>query len=272
MNVVIVGRGRVGTGLAQGMREASIKCQLVHGQQPPEDVIAKADTVILAVPDAAIRKCAQHIAGWPQAHTSVLHCAGARGADELEPCRRAGAHVGVMHPLVSFADANQPPALRGTTFVAAGDARAIEAIQHLADAVGAHTLVAPIHGPAYHALAALVANGTVGLANAAVPMLQQLGIARREAEQAVAGLLKTVAENIEHLGVPKALTGPMARGDAAAVSAHRAALMQTATGVASAYDAIAPLVLRCAIDQGLPAARAEQIREALKRGPPGSVT
>lgn len=265
MNIVIVGRGRVGTALAQALRDAGIECQLVPGRRLSRSPIANADVVILAVSDPAISQCAQHLVAWLQRDASVLHCAGARGPDELAVCRTVGAHVGVMHPLVSFADPEHSPTLRGATFITAGDAPAIQAAQVVADALGAKVVVTPIHGPVYHALVAMVANGAVGLVNAAIPALARLGLERRDAEHAIAALLKTVAENVESVGVPKALTGPMARGDAAAIAAHRAALQQADPDVASAYDAIGPLVLRCAIDAGLPAERATEIRTALSR-------
>ena len=265
MNVAIVGRGRVGTALASALRDAGIPCQHMPGRRPSEKPIASADVVILAVSDPVIRACAQQLLAWLQPGAAVLHCAGARSPDELVACRTIGAHVGVMHPLVSFADPERPPSLRGATFITAGDAPAIRAAQGVAHALGATVVVTPIHGPVYHALVALVANGTVALANAAIPTLERLGLERRHAEHAIAALLKTVAENVETLGVPKALTGPMARGDAAAIAAHRTALRQSAPDAAAAYDAIAPLVLRCAIDTGLPAERASELRAALSR-------
>lgn len=266
MNVAIVGRGRVGTALARALRDAGIQCQLVPGRHISGNVVANAHILILAVSDPAISACAQQLLTWLQPGASVLHCAGARGPDELAVCRTAAAHVGVMHPLVSFADPEHLPTLRGATFITAGDAPAIEAAQLVAEALGATLIVSAVHGPVYHALVAMVANGTVGLVNAAIPALERLGLERRDAERAIAALLKTVAENVQRLGVPKALTGPMARGDAATIAAHRAALRQTVPEAAVAYDAIAPLVLRCAIDAGLPAERASAIREALNRG------
>ncbi len=265
VKIVIVGRGRVGTGLAQALRDVSIDWHLVSGRRLSEGPIGTADVVVVAVSDGAISQCAERLAIWLQTGSCVLHCAGARGPDELAVCRDAGAHVGVMHPLVSFADADHPPSLRGATFVTAGDVPAIEAAQHLARVLGARILVAPIHGPVYHALIALVANGAVGLVHAAVPILQRLGLGRREAEQSIAGLLRTVVENVDQLGVPKALTGPIARGDAASIAAHRGALQRAAPDAAAAYDAIVPLMLRCAIDGGMSSKHAAEIREALGR-------
>jgi len=262
VKIVIAGRGRVGTALAQGLRDAGLDCELLAGRRRADGLPQGTSVVILAVPDAAIRACARGLRGLPPGCV-VLHCAGARGVDELADCRTAGARIGAMHPLVSFADAQHPPALAGSSFVVAGDAAAIEAARALAGALGARTVSADVHGPAYHALAALAANGTAALAHAAVGGLQRLGLERRAAEQALAGLLATVAQNVERLGVPKALSGPIARGDALTVAAHRAALRAAAPEAAAAYRAVAPLVLRCALDAGLAPAAAAAIEEAL---------
>lgn len=264
MEIVIVGRGRVGTALAQALRGSGTDCRLIPGRAPSAGTIVDADLIILAVPDAAIAERAEALTSL-RSGAVVLHCAGARGPDELAACRTRGTQVGVMHPLISFADPQNPPTVRGATFMVAGDAPAIAAARFVTDALDARALVAPVHGPAYHALVAMTANGTVALANAAVPALERLGLGRGEAEQAIAALLKTVAENVAHLGVPKALTGPMARGEAAAIAAHRQALAHVAPDAVAAYDAIAPLVLRCACDAGLSAARAAEIEKALGR-------
>ncbi len=266
MKIVILGRGRVGTALAQALRDGGTDCELVPGRGPSAGVLAGAELVILAVPDAVIAECAEALPSL-RPGAAVLHCAGARGPEELAPCQARGAHVGVMHPLVSFADANNPPTVRGATLVVAGDGPAIKAARYVANALDARALVAPVHGPAYHALVAMAANGTVALANAAVPALERLGLGRGEAERAIAALLKTVAENVAHLGVPKALTGPMVRGDASTIAAHRQALQHAAPDAAAAYDTVAPLVLRCARDAGLSAARAAEIEQSLGRRP-----
>lgn len=168
-----------------------------------------------------------------------------------------------MHPLASFADPAHPPPLAGVTFAIAGDAYAATAAEALASAVGAIPLLASVHGPAYHALAALVANGAVGLVHASVPVLEDLGLTRSQAERAAGALLGTVAENVRTLGVPRALTGPVMRGDARTVAAHRQALRASPPGAAEAYDAILPVVLECARAAGLAREQAGAIAAVL---------
>jgi predicted short-subunit dehydrogenase-like oxidoreductase (DUF2520 family) len=266
MKTVLVGRGRVGRGLRKVSRLDAGEWHLTSGHRPSKKLISAADTVVLAVPDPYIREVAARIAPWLRRGVCVLHCAGSRTAIELEPCARAGARTGAMHPLASFADPSRPPKLDGAFFVAWGDTGAIKAARRIARAVGAKVLALPLHGPAYHALAAMIAGGTVGFVYATIPALQDMGLERREAERAAGTLVRTVAENIIQIGLPKALTGPVIRGDAATVAAHRDSLSRLSKDVASAYDAVAPLVLQCAIAAGLSDADLRRMRKVL-RGP-----
>jgi predicted short-subunit dehydrogenase-like oxidoreductase (DUF2520 family) len=126
-------------------------------------------------------------------------------------------------------------------------------------------VVAKISDPAYHAAAALAANGTAALAFASVRLLVRLGFGQRAAERAVGGLLRTVADNVERLGVPEALTGPIARGDRVTVATHRKALRRQGRDALDAYDAVLPLIVRCARAAGLSKARAAAILELGKR-------
>ena len=264
MRLVIVGKGRVGRSLRRALRAADLDCGITSGLQPVQRTLKRADALVLAVPDGAIRETAVRIAGGLRPGSCVLHCAGSRAVEELDACRRAGAQIGAMHPMASFADARRPPDLRGTTFIISGDSAAVAAGRRIATAVGGRPIDAPIHGPAYHALAALVAGGSVGFAHAVIPGLEQLGLSRRDAERAAAGLIATVAANIAAVGLPRALTGPVIRGDADTVAAHREALAALSPRVAAAYDAVSPLVLDCAIAAGLDPATTRRMRKALR--------
>jgi predicted short-subunit dehydrogenase-like oxidoreductase (DUF2520 family) len=83
--------------------------------------------------------------------------------------------------------------------------------------------------------------------------------------------LRTVGENVARVGTPAALTGPIVRGDAATVRAHRDALDAVDPDARAAYDALAPHVLACALAAGLDRARADEVERAfaaaLEEGP-----
>ena len=264
MTVVVIGRGRVGRALHDALVAAGVESKLVSGRAPRDRDVRDATQVILAVPDSAIASTAERIARSLPRRAVVIHCAGARDATELEPCRRAGAHVGVMHPMVSFPLPGRAPQLAGTTFVCAGDRAALAAMRKLGRAMSARVVTAPVHGPAYHAAAALAANGTATLATHAVSILVHLGMRRRDAQRTIGGLLRTVADNVERIGVPDSLTGPIRRGDADTVRAHRDALRAIDRPALAAYDAIAPAILAVARTAGLPARLARNVTRALR--------
>jgi len=173
-----------------------------------------------------------------------------------------------MHPLVSFPAKGTAASIAGATFVIDGDPRAVRAAKAITETVGAWPLIAPLHGARYHAAAALVANGAAALATVAVGVLERVGIEPRAAVRAVGALLRSVGDNVETIGVPAALTGPVARGDAATVLRHREALADTPGGdggALAAYDATAPMIVAVARAGGLSSKRAAAIRRALSK-------
>jgi predicted short-subunit dehydrogenase-like oxidoreductase (DUF2520 family) len=202
------------------------------------------------VPDARIRELAQALAPFVDSRATVLHCAGAQDVAALAAPSAAGASVGVFHPLVSFASPTHVK-LRGATFTTFGDARAVAVASRLARRLGAHSVALSPPGPAYHAAAALVANGAAALAYAGARILVELGFEQRAAERALGALLHSVAENVARVGVPSALTGPVVRGDIATVAEHVRALAAQDPASLRAYLTVQPLVVDSALAAGL---------------------
>lgn len=269
MRVCILGRGKVGTALALHLRQAGCTVQHLRGQ-PPWRALAKADVYILAIPDAALARTITPLGPLLPGKASVFHCAGARSHEELASLRAWGASIGVMHPLVSFAARQRPPQLAGATLVVQGDPRARRHAKQLGRLLDAHVLTTDAVGPAYHAAAALVANAGVALACSGLDILLALGFPAREATRALAGLLRSVAENTERVGLPRALTGPVVRGDAQTVGGHLKALQALDPSLARTYAGLQELVLACAVRAGLPAADARRVRGAVAQNTPAA--
>lgn len=253
--VAIVGRGRLGVGLAK----SAMGLVITGGREPSATVLRRARVWILAVPDPEVRGLAQRLAKL-RAGTAgrvVLHTSASLSLDALGPLADRGAAVGVMHPLVSFAARTRPPPLAGTTFVLGGSRAAVVAGAKIARRCGARPLARPIHGPRYHALAALLANGSAALAGVVQRELEAMGLSASEARAAAGGLLGSVAANVGRLGLPEALTGPVARGDLDAVRAQRDALGASRSG--QLYVALGPAIVREARAGGLSPAVARRI-------------
>ena len=264
MNVLIIGRGRVGSGLRRSLASNPDIDVRAAGRSAAPSAIVDADVIVLAVPDDAIASVANSIAPVVRPNAVVVHCAGARSVDQLRACKSRGAATGVMHPLVSFPTKRSNPSLANTTFTVSGARRAIAASRRIAASCGARVVVAQTGDPAYHAAAALAANGAAALAFASVSVLERLGFDKRAAERAIGGLLQSVGENVQRLGVPDALTGPIARGEPSTVAGHRRALRRVSRGALSAYDAVAPVIVQCARAAGLPKSTAAKILRETK--------
>jgi predicted short-subunit dehydrogenase-like oxidoreductase (DUF2520 family) len=73
-----------------------------------------------------------------------------------------------------------------------------------------------------------------------------------------------VGQNVQRLGVPDALTGPIARGEPDTIAAHRSALRKTKRSALRAYDAVGPVVVECARAAGLSKAKATAILRTLR--------
>ncbi|GAB4208701.1 MAG: hypothetical protein OHK0013_27430 [Sandaracinaceae bacterium] len=228
--------------------------------------MAGARLVWLAVPDPALPEVAERVASHlrvlpPRARRPVVvHASGATSPSVLAPCRGAGAPIAAAHPLVSFGTPHT--ALAGASFVLAGDAPAVRAVAAMVRKLGARPVHALLHGPRYHAAAALLANGSAALAALAVDALVREGLSEQVAARSIGALLRSVADNVVRVGPTRALTGPIARGDAAAVARHLAALEASAQ---DDYRAVSRIVLRAAEAAGLDAERAGAIRALLER-------
>jgi predicted short-subunit dehydrogenase-like oxidoreductase (DUF2520 family) len=267
VNVIVFGRGKLGTSLSRGLRAGGASVSLRAGRGPLPRKLAPDALLILAVPDARIAELAARLAPRLGPRHVVLHCAGARGPEALAACAARGAAVGGLHPLVSFPSLRRLPGLEGAQFVAHGAPRALHAARRVCRMLGARCDCLPVLGPAYHAAAALLANGSAALAFSAARIWTALGMPQRTAARGAESLLRSVAFNVGAVGVPAALSGPVARGDADTVEQHLQALRALVPGEAASYAALLPVVLACARAQGLPAARARAIGAVIERAP-----
>ncbi|MCS7256835.1 MAG: DUF2520 domain-containing protein, partial [Thermomicrobium sp.] len=161
---------------------------------------------------------------------AVIHLAGAYGRELLAPAARAGAETGAFHPLQTFAGAADPAAWQGVGIAIDADPPLADELVWLARQLGAEPFpLDPAQRPLYHAAAAIAANGFVALVGTAAELLgRAAGLERARAVRHLLPLLRGVLHNLEQLGLPQALTGPVARADRATLERHVAALAQAA--------------------------------------------
>lgn len=229
----VVGRGHVGThavpwlqGRGHEVRWLGARA-LVEGTEPRLDV--RPGGIWVLVRDPALPVVARALAGLGlPPSVPVLHGAGAMRADEaLAPLRAKGHPVGTLHPICSLrAERPWPSPLPRAAFGVEGDepARALAlswvGAQPWLDLQGLS--VEPRR--AYHAACALAANHLAVPWVAARDVLVGQGHPRAAVDAALDRLMHSALDNLAALGVPAGITGPVARGDEAAVAAHLAAL------------------------------------------------
>jgi predicted short-subunit dehydrogenase-like oxidoreductase (DUF2520 family) len=274
MHVFVFGAGKVGTALSRALRKAGVKVTLRPARRGVPRKI-DADVVVLAVRDRDLRPTAEALVGVVARRAVVVHVAGALDASALAPLRAGGACAGVaqMHPMISFASTRFAPDLsRGNVHVQ-GDLAAVALARRLAKRLGmTPRTVKGLDTIAYHAAAGLVANGAAALAAVGAELLEKAGVPRADAAKMLGVVVRTVGENIEKLGFPDALTGPVRRGDAGGVEKHLATLRAKLPAAVTLYLAAAQAQLPLARAIGdAPPASFDAIADVLARAAGGAV-
>jgi predicted short-subunit dehydrogenase-like oxidoreductase (DUF2520 family) len=179
----------------------------------------------------------------------VLHCGGAVPARvALSPIADLVA-TGTLHPLVAVADPEQAVRLLpGGFFAIEGEERARTTARDLVTLIGARPFEIEAEAMIlYHAAAVLASNHAVALWHEAQLLLQQAGLDPELARAALTGLLRSTLENVEALGLPDALTGPVRRGDRETIVRHLEALDQSAPHLAALYRRCTAAAVRAAM-------------------------
>jgi predicted short-subunit dehydrogenase-like oxidoreductase (DUF2520 family) len=234
-SLALVGRGRVGGALERAARAAGVQVAAA-GRDEAAGAVAAAEALLLCVPDDAIEEACEALSPLGARLRLVGHTSGATPLSALRAAAARGASTFSIHPLQTVPDAVAD--LTGAPCAVAGaDAAAVRFAWELAERLG----MAPFEVPeerraAYHAAASMASNYLVALEESAVALLGEAGIeGGRELLSPL--VLRTAANWAERGG--EALTGPIARGDAATVERHRAALDELAPELLPLYDALA---------------------------------
>jgi len=227
------------------------------------------DVVIIAVPDDAVGRVAAGLArsGVSWAGRFVFHTSGLLPAHVLEPLRKRGARIASVHPVQSFPRKDAPASIfRGITWGVEGDPAAVAAAEEMVrDLRGNVLLLSEKDKPLYHAACSLASNAMIALEWTASGLLGAAGIGEKAAAGMLFPLVQGTLQNVNNLGLEKALTGPILRGDAAAVRKHLEALRDD-PHAREVYLVMGKQILRLAEKSGLPAGRVTALKRLLEGG------
>jgi predicted short-subunit dehydrogenase-like oxidoreductase (DUF2520 family) len=257
LRVGVIGAGRVGSALGAALMRAGhdvVAASAVSEQSvaraermlpgaeilPPDEVVALADFVLLAVPDDTLRPLVAGLAdtgAWREGQL-LAHTAGSKGLTVLDPAAARGVAAMALHPVMTFAGRPEDvDRLDGAVFgVTALDDLRLVAESLVVEMGGEPVWVPESARPLYHAALSVGSNHLVTLVNDALSLLDRSGV--EGSARLLAPLLSASLDNVLRLR-DAALTGPVARADVATLVAHRAALGAAAPEVVPSYLAMA---------------------------------
>lgn len=272
LTVGIISAGRVGTALGVALERAEhvvVSCNAISTASrqraerrlpdtrvmPVQDVAAHAELLVLSIPDTELSGVVSGLAttGAVRPGTIVVHTSGANGVGVLAPLADLGCIPLAIHPAMTFTGSDEDIVrLSGACFgITAADDVGYAVAQSLVLEIGGEPFgVREEARPLYHAALAHAGNHVITVLLDAVEALrtalrgQELlgqevvddapgGIA----ERVIGPLARASLENALQRG-QSALTGPVARGDAAAVIGHLDALAEVDPELAQAYRAM----------------------------------
>ncbi len=215
-----------------------------------QEVANKADIVFITTPDAIIPTIAAELSWHPG--QSVIHCSGADTAATLQPARQSGATTGTFHPLQTFANCPQAIInLPGSTFAIEAEEPLLGTLKKMAEDIGGRWIVLKAEDRVlYHASAVIASNYLVTLVKMATDLWQTFGIPPEEATKALLPLIKGTLNNIENVGIPGCLTGPVARGDAGTVRKHLESIAKSAPELLDIYIQLGRQTIPIALAKG----------------------
>ncbi|MTI44309.1 putative short-subunit dehydrogenase-like oxidoreductase (DUF2520 family) [Roseibium hamelinense] len=260
----VIGAGRAGTAVTLALAGVGLSVGAIVSRTPASaqrlcdclaqfgirgeavdrlEQLTQADITLLSASDGALADLAEELSvspDCPQPGGIVFHLSGALSSAILAPLSSKGIHVASVHPVKSFSSlASDPQTLSGIWCGFEGDGAAVSTLSKWFQDAGAIPFA--IDGerkPLYHAAAVVSCNYLYTLLEASMQLYEAAGIDRDAASRLLGPILHETIDNGLNLGPAEALTGPIARGDAATVSKHWAALASQSESLQALYAAM----------------------------------
>ncbi|GLS26037.1 Rossmann-like and DUF2520 domain-containing protein [Marinibactrum halimedae] len=260
VNLNIIGTGHVGKTLGKLWHQSGVaninmlfNRSLYSGQSAAEFIEAGTATAewsclcpspfwLISTTDASITPVAQSLAEhgkhWNWKGTVVFHTSGALNANALKPLAELGAHCASVHPVHSFADPlHSLSTLPESLCAAEGHLDALNKLEPWFTRIGCQWLpLTTTEKMIYHAGSVMACNYLVTLMEVSRRCLAAGGVPETKITHLLKPLVMTTLDNIFTEGSDKALTGPIARGDAQLVNHQWKALKAMDEDIADLYQ------------------------------------
>ena len=231
-----------------------------------QEVADTAQLVFITTPDDVIAKVAAEIS-WHDKQNAV-HCSGAHSVDILKPVIKYRASPGCLHPLQTFASVEQAiNNIPGSTFAVEAQEPLLTILKDMAIALDGEWVALKAGDKVlYHAAAVFACNYLVTLVKLATDLWQTFDVPQEKATKALMPLLRGTLNNIENVGLPNCLTGPIARGDLGTIKKHLDALEKETQILFGMYQELGLQTIPIALAKGkIDSQRATELQALLKR-------
>ena len=176
-----------------------------------EDLSALEGIVFVFVPDRYIKQVYDVLKEKAKAGTVFIHASGYLPSSIFHDADSKGWGRASLHPNFSFSDFQKAlERRRDIIFGIEGNGLGIESCIKIVNSIsGKYVVIPEDKKPYYHLAAVVAANFLVGLAYLSKRLYEISGVE----SVPTLHLMETTVENMKKIGIEKALTGPVARGE-----------------------------------------------------------
>jgi predicted short-subunit dehydrogenase-like oxidoreductase (DUF2520 family) len=270
--VSIIGAGVVGTamgyllkesgypivGIASRTLESAKKAREFIGEGEASTDISvtakKADIIFITTPDSEIEEVCIKVGSEEGFNPGaiVFHMSGALSSEILRSAKNAGAKIASIHPLQSLADVNEAVKnLPGSYFCIEGDEAALSVARKIVNILGGREITIKVDKkPLYHAGASVASNFLVAIVRFGLELFEAAGIEKQDSLNVLMPLIKGTVKNIETLGIPSALTGPISRGGIKVIEDHLKVILKERPETVRLYTELGKYTVKVALEKG----------------------
>lgn len=273
MRVGIIGAGRMGCAIAQGLHEKGFCISGVYSKNLEStkflseklhsdfdntlvSTVVNSELIFITVTDTSIEEVAAMIENRLEnadiCCKTFLHCSGAITSGVLECIKKKGGYIGSLHPIQTVADKNEGwMGLKGAYFGFEGELEARKCADIVVKAFdGSMLTIEKASKPIYHAATCILSNYMVVLAYLTGNLFEKIGIDSNVGIKAFMPLLEKTIGNIGRLGSQEALTGPISRGDYNVLMEHISSLKEKSPETVKVYSLLGKIALEIALKKG----------------------
>ncbi|HJX03957.1 MAG TPA: DUF2520 domain-containing protein [Dehalococcoidia bacterium] len=268
LNIGFIGAGTTGTALASRLDQQGFMVRAVASHSltsarrlagrlenckvynTPQEVSDNAHLVFITTPDDVIATVVNSVK-WHE-RQYIVHCSGTHSLDIIDAAKKYGAISGAFHPLQTFADIEQAfNNLPGSTFAIEAGEPLLATLKEMAIALKCDCVLLQAGDKAlYHTAAVFSCNYLVTLVKLATDLWSDFGVDQGTAIRAMLPLLRGTLQNIQNIGLPNCLTGPIARGDLGTIQKHISTLEKENPDVLGCYKLLGHHTIPIALAKG----------------------